>query len=155
MKRVLLTTAIALSMCLSSATFAQSESAKARYDEDKKLCAEDTTSSTRMQCLRDAKAEYIRARKEESQKLKTDGTAESGKSHCAGCGYVESVSVGEKKGKGSAVGIIGGGIAGALIGNQVGRGTGRTLATVAGAAGGAYAGDKIEEHVKTTKYWAV
>jgi hypothetical protein len=35
-----------------------SRQAAARYADDKKLCAEETSSSARMQCLRDAKAVY-------------------------------------------------------------------------------------------------
>jgi len=152
MKKLLLIAALAFSIGQSSVAFAQPESPKARYDADKKLCAEESSSSLRLQCLRDAREEYNRAKAEANQNLKQKST---GKNGCTGCGKVISVSVGEKKGKGSAVGIIGGGIAGAIIGNQIGNGTGRTLATVAGAAGGAYAGDKIEEHVRTTKHWSV
>ncbi len=65
------------------------------------------------------------------------------------------MTVEEKKGEGSALGMVAGGVAGALLGNQIGAGNGRTVATVAGAAGGAYAGKKIEEHVRTKKVWAV
>lgn len=117
--------------------------AEARYEADKKLCAEESTSSARMQCLRDAKAEYDRA----------VGTSQA--SACKTCGTVIGVHETEKKGEGGAVGMIAGGVAGALLGNQIGAGNGRTVATVAGAAGGAYAGKKVEEHVRTTKIWAV
>lgn len=126
------------------------ESPAARYEADKKLCADESSSSLRMQCLRDARQEYDKART--TQKAEP---APSGKVACPECGKVISVAVGERKGEGSAVGMIGGGIAGALLGNQVGRGTGKTLATVAGAAGGAYAGNVIEQNVKTTKFWTV
>jgi outer membrane lipoprotein SlyB len=68
---------------------------------------------------------------------------------------VVAVNEAEKKGEGSAVGVIAGGVAGALLGNQVGGGSGKKLATIAGAAGGAYAGNKVEEHMKTTKQWHV
>lgn len=120
------------------------KAAAARYDADKKLCAEESTSAVRMQCLRDAKAEYDKA----------VGSARDAAA-CKDCGRVVSVVVGEQKGKGGPVGMIAGGVAGALVGNQIGHGTGRTVATVAGAAGGAYAGKKIEEHVRTTKVWTV
>lgn len=128
------------------------QSAAARYEADKKLCAEESTSKLRMQCLRDARAEY--------DKAKASGSPESvkgtpTKDACADCGRVESIRTGEKKGDGSALGVIGGGVAGALIGSQIGSGRGKTLATVAGAAGGAYAGNKIEEHVKSSQYWSV
>jgi outer membrane lipoprotein SlyB len=122
------------------------KTATSRYETDKKLCAEEATSNARMQCLRDAKAEYEKAA----------GTAAARSSAaCKDCGTVESVTVGEKKGEGGPVGMIAGGVAGALLGNQIGSGTGRSVATVAGAAGGAYAGKKIEEHVRTAKAWTV
>lgn len=122
--------------------------AEARYEADKKLCAEESTSSVRMQCLRDAKAEYEKA------VASTRGSA-SHTAACKDCGTVQGVTVEEKKGEGSALGMVAGGVAGALLGNQIGAGNGRTVATVAGAAGGAYAGKKIEENVKTKKVWAV
>ena len=40
---------------------ADSRAAQARYDADKKLCNDETTSSARLQCRRDAKAEYDQA----------------------------------------------------------------------------------------------
>ncbi|MDD5250303.1 MAG: glycine zipper 2TM domain-containing protein [Rhodocyclaceae bacterium] len=119
--------------------------ATARYQSDKKLCADEATSSARMQCLRDAKAEYEKA----------VASARGGAALCKECGTVVHVAVEEKKGESSPVGLIAGGVAGALLGNQIGSGTGRSVATVAGAAGGAYAGKKVEEHVRTTKVWAV
>ena len=122
--------------------------AAASYAADKKLCAEEATSSVRMQCLRDARAEYDKALTAAAKKS-PPATA------CADCGQVLSVKVGEKKGEGGALGLIGGGVAGAVLGHQVGGGRGNDLATIAGAAGGAYAGHKIEENVKATKQWSV
>ena len=131
------------------------ESAQARYEADRRLCAEESSSSLRMQCLRDARAEYDRAKATQAGEERSRRTATQARDVCPECGRVETIAIGEKKGEGSALGIIGGGVAGALIGNQIGQGTGKTLATIAGAAGGAYAGDKIEERVKTSKYWSV
>ncbi|MCM2288764.1 MAG: glycine zipper 2TM domain-containing protein [Sulfuritalea sp.] len=132
---------------------AAKKAASSRYANDKKLCAEESSSGTRMQCLRDAKAEYdtalAKAKKEHA------GAPAASSKVCAGCGKVLSVKVVEKEGKAGAVGMVAGGVAGALLGNQVGSGTGRTVATVAGAAGGAYAGNKIEQKMKTTKVWDV
>ena len=130
---------------------ADTQTAKARYEADKKLCAEETTSSTRMQCLRDARAEYDKA----LSVAAPTATRTAAASACKDCGKVTSVAVVEKKGEGGPIGVIAGGVAGALLGNQIGGGTGKTVATVAGAAGGAYAGHKVEEHVRTTKVWAV
>ncbi|HEX8962438.1 MAG TPA: glycine zipper 2TM domain-containing protein [Rhodocyclaceae bacterium] len=142
MRKTLITITLLAAGQLAATAFAAD--AAARYAADKKLCAEESTSSARMQCLRDAKAEYEKA-------LGSSRAAAA----CKECGTVKSVSVEEKKGEGGPMGMIAGGVAGALVGNQIGSGTGRTVATVAGAAGGAYAGKKIEEHVRTTKVWAV
>jgi outer membrane lipoprotein SlyB len=133
---------------------AQKEAAS-QYAADKKLCAEESTSSVRMQCLRDAKAEYTRALAAAKQKLPADSRAKPGVAACADCGKVVGVTMGTKEGKGGPIGIIGGGVAGALLGHQVGGGTGKDVATIAGAAGGAYAGHKAEEKLRSTKFWSV
>ena len=151
-------------VCIASNEAAKKEAAN-RYSEDQKLCADESTSSRRMQCLRDAKDEYSRA----LNAAETNPAAEirpvarpaaefkAGPSPqvCNDCGKVTAVRVVEKEGETGAVGIIAGGVAGALLGHQVGRGRGRDVATVAGAAGGAYAGNRIEGKMKTTKTWAV
>lgn len=132
---------------------AAKKAAATRYADDKKLCADESSSATRMQCLRDAKAEYnaalTKARNEHASAPAAGGKV------CASCGKVLSVKAVEKEGKAGAMGMVAGGVAGALLGNQVGTGTGRTVATVAGAAGGAYAGNKIEQKMKATKVWEV
>ena len=151
---------------------AQNKAALARYDSDKKLCNDEASSTARLQCRRDAKAEYDKAladnkagtasasvppapaRQAVQGEVPTPAPAAS-VAVCAECARVIAVSVTEKEGEGSALGLLGGGAAGALLGHQVGSGTGRTLATVAGALGGAYAGKKIEEKVKTHKVWIV
>lgn len=132
---------------------AAKKAASTRYAEDKKLCADESSSSARMQCLRDAKAEYNAA----LTKAKNEhGSAPvASEKACATCGKVLSVKVVEKEGEGGPMGMVAGGVAGALLGNQVGKGTGRTVATVAGAAGGAYAGHKIEQKMKSVKIWEV
>ncbi|MDF1481070.1 glycine zipper 2TM domain-containing protein [Extensimonas sp. H3M7-6] len=136
---------------------ADSKQAKARYDQDVKVCASEPTSAGRMQCKRDAKAEYDQALAEAKARTGVTPTKSSAAAQpaCADCGKVVSVRQVEKEGEGSPVGLVAGGVAGALLGNQVGGGTGRTLATVAGAAGGAYAGREIEKRVKKHTVWAV
>lgn len=131
------------------------KAATSRYKADKKLCAEESTSSARMQCLRDAKEEYNKAIDAAKKTQAADSKSSQGRSACADCGKVVDVTTSEKKGEGGALGMIGGGVAGALLGRQVGGGTGKDLATIAGAAGGAYAGHKIEEKMKTAKVWLV
>ncbi len=137
---------------------AESKRASARYADDKKLCSEESSSSARMQCLRDAKTEYDKS-------LAGAKAAMNATQHrpgqneptgiCRDCGKVVAVNVSEKDGEGSPLGLIAGGVAGAVLGHQVGSGTGRDLATIAGAAGGAYAGRKVEQKVKSSKVWAV
>ena len=137
-----------------------SKKALARYEEDKKLCNDETSSSTRLQCRRDAKAEYdkaLAAAKAAMTAATQAGNAKPvvAKALCADCANVLAVSVTEKQGEGGALGIIAGGATGALLGRQVGGGSGKDLATIAGAVGGAYAGKKIEEKMKTHKVWSV
>jgi outer membrane lipoprotein SlyB len=162
---------LVLASLISTASFAQtnltpkeqysidSRRAATRYADDKSLCAEETSSRARMQCLRDAKKEYNHALASAKSSMKYGGARSSretsGAAACNGCGRVLTVNVIEKAGEGSALGMITGGVAGALLGHQVGGGTGKDIATVAGAAGGAYAGNKVEQRLKTTQVWNV
>ena len=132
---------------------AAKQQAAARYSEDQKLCAEDSSSSRRMQCLRDAREEYNKALAAAETGSRAAEAARPAASTCNECGKVVAVRVEEKEGSGSPVGLIAGGVVGGLLGNQVGRGRGKDVATVAGAAGGAYAGHKIEGKMNTTKTW--
>lgn len=77
---------------------------------------------------------------------------------CANCGVVESAVAVQRKGKVKGVdvgnttvgiGTVAGGVLGGVLGNQVGGGNGRTAMTVIGAAGGAYAGNRVEQNMKT------
>jgi outer membrane lipoprotein SlyB len=136
------------------------DAAQKRYDEDRKICADESNSSMRMQCLRDSKAEYDKAVAAASAKsavpaAKTVAPAAAAAAPCTSCGKVTAIKVVEKQGESSAGGMIAGGAVGALLGNQIGKGSTRDIATLAGAAGGAYAGKKIEENVKTVKRWDV
>lgn len=72
---------------------------------------------------------------------------------CETCAVVQSVRQENRKGKGGAVGVIGGALAGGLLGNQVGGGTGKTIATVGGAAAGGYVGNEVQKKVTTKKVW--
>lgn len=181
MKKLTLTVALALALTAQAggawaATAAKtqltadSKAAQARYDSDKKLCNDETSSNARLQCRRDAKAEYdqaIAAAKARAAATPAPApvaaapatpnavTAQAAAPMCMECGRVLSVAVTEKAGESSAVGVLAGGALGAVLGNQVGGGLGKSLATLAGAAGGAYAGKMIEEKVKTHKVWTV
>lgn len=171
--------AVALCLPISSAmaataaakveTNASIKAAQARYESDKKLCNDEATSSARLQCRRDAKSEYDQA--VATAKAKTPApaapatqastgavpapAASPAEPACTDCGRVMAVSVTQKAGDASAVGVIAGGAIGAVLGNQVGGGFGKDLATLAGAAGGAYAGKVIEEKMKTHTVWTV
>lgn len=139
---------------------ADSKKAQDRYAEDKKLCNDETTSNARLQCRRDAKSEYDKAMATAKAQMKAatpvaEAKTTNGKVMCADCARVLAVSITEKEGEGSPVGMIAGGVAGAVLGHQVGSGVGKDLATIAGAAGGAYAGKKIEGKIKTQKTWNV
>lgn len=138
-----------------SAYEAAKRQADTRYSEDQQLCADESTSARRMQCLRDAKDEHTRALAAARSKLDAANKSAQSTTICTACGKVTAVRVTEKDGKGSAVGVIAGGVAGALLGHQVGKGTGKDLATIAGAAGGAYAGHTIEGKMNKIKTWAV
>lgn len=145
---------------------ADSKIALSRYNSDKGLCDDEKSSSARLQCRRDAKAEYDKAIASAKAKMNTAtpvaSTAKAtqpktadAKALCDDCAKVLAVNVIEKEGEGGALGIIAGGAAGALLGHQVGGGTGKDIATVAGAVGGAYAGKTIEGKMKTRKVWQV
>jgi outer membrane lipoprotein SlyB len=138
------------------------DAAQKRYDDDRKICADEANSSQRMQCLRDSKSEYDKAVAAANASSATPAaataktaTAAAPAAPCTSCGKVTAVKLVEKQGEGSAAGMIAGGAVGALLGNQIGKGTTRDIATIAGAAGGAYAGKKIEENAKTVKRWDV
>lgn len=127
--------------------------AKARYDADKKLCADEASAEARLQCRRDAQTVYDKAIA--ANKASAAYTSKAAEGACTDCGHVTAVNVHEKAGESNAVGLIAGGVAGAVLGHQVGGGMGKDLATVAGAAGGAYAGKKIQENMNATKVWSV
>jgi outer membrane lipoprotein SlyB len=140
---------------------ADSKTALTRYEADKALCNDETSSTARLQCRRDAKIEYDKALAAAKAQMAAATAApvsaktQTAKVACSDCGRVIAVSMTEKEGEGGAVGMIAGGVTGALLGRQVGGGFGKDLATIAGAAGGAYAGKKIEEKVKTHNVWTV
>ncbi len=128
------------------------QQAKAQFDADKKLCADESSPEARIQCRRDAQALYDKA----LVSLRTKGVyATQTAVDCATCAKVTAVNVVEQAGDSNAVGLIAGGVAGAVLGHQVGGGFGKDLATIAGAAGGAYAGKKVQENMNAKKVWRV
>ncbi|MBE0626204.1 MAG: glycine zipper 2TM domain-containing protein [Burkholderiales bacterium] len=131
------------------------KAADTRYSEDQKLCADESTSARRMQCLRDAKEEHTRALASAQSKLEAANISAPSATVCSDCGNVTSVRMTEKDGDAGAVGLIAGGVVGGLLGNQVGKGRGKDLATIAGVAGGAYAGNKVEGKMNKVKTWTV
>jgi outer membrane lipoprotein SlyB len=129
--------------------------AKARLASDQKICNAEADSAARMQCKRDAQSEHDKAVATAKSQLSGSGQPVAAKPVCADCGKVVAVQQVEKKGEGSAVGLVSGAVVGGVLGHQIGGGTGKTLATVAGAAGGAYAGREVEKKVKSKKVWKV
>jgi outer membrane lipoprotein SlyB len=92
------------------------------------------------------------------------GTVVAKASTCASCGTVEAVTAVKRAGKVNGVavgdttiglGTVAGGVLGGVLGHQVGAGNGKTAMTVLGAAGGAYAGNKIEENMKSVTVYDV
>lgn len=134
---------------------ADSKHAMERYKEDQKLCTEETTAESRMQCKRDAKQEYNKAIAAAKARMAAPAKAAAAHAACVDCGKVVVINRTEKEGEGSALGVIAGGAAGALLGRQVGGGTGKDVATIAGAVGGAYAGKQIEQKMKKRQVWVV
>jgi len=134
---------------------AETKAAQTRYQSDKSLCNDEATSSARLQCRRDAKAEYDAAIAAAKAKVAATAAPAPVPAACPDCGKVTAVSTREQAGNGGPVGLIAGGVGGALLGRQIGSGRGKDLATIAGAVGGAYAGKKIEEKVNTKNVWAV
>jgi len=77
---------------------AAQERVELRYAADKKLCAEESTSSVRMQCLRDANAEYNKALT--NAKKAPESVAKPSAVACADCGTVAGVTAGKREGGG-------------------------------------------------------
>ncbi len=132
-----------------------SKQAMTRYKEDQQLCNSEPTTTSRMQCKRDAKTEYDNAMASAKARMGVSAPTAATVANCPDCAQVVAVSQTEKAGEGSAVGMITGGVVGAVLGHQLGGGFGKDLATVAGAAGGAYAGKEIEQRANTHKVWTV
>ncbi|WP_137936426.1 glycine zipper 2TM domain-containing protein [Chitinivorax sp. B] len=147
MKPVLLTALWMLSQIALANPTSEFNTAKQRIDNDYKAAVKSCGGQPKAEqaaCKRDAKstmqASLADARKQRDANAK-----------CRECGTIAAINEYEVKGEGSALGAVAGGVAGALLGKQVGKGDGNKVATVAGAAGGAYAGYKLEEHMKTQK----
>lgn len=73
---------------------------------------------------------------------------------CDDCALVRQISSETRKGKGGALGVVGGAVLGGVLGHQVGGGTGKTLATVAGAAAGGYAGNEVQKSADKSTVWS-
>jgi outer membrane lipoprotein SlyB len=72
---------------------------------------------------------------------------------CDTCATVVGVAEEKRKGKGGALGTVGGAVVGGVLGNQVGGGDGKKVATVAGAVGGAVAGNEIQKRMSRKTVW--
>lgn len=85
---------------------AAQEKAASRYEADKKLCAEETNSGARMQCLRAAKAEYTRASADAKKPSPRGSTSKTRVPACADCGTVAGVTAGKRDGQGGPLGML-------------------------------------------------
>jgi outer membrane lipoprotein SlyB len=92
---------------------------------------------------KDAADAQAKAKAAQDQKAKAAQVA----ALCDTCGIVTGIRSEKRKGKGGAVGIIGGAVGGGLLGNQVGGGDGKTIATAGGAVGGAILGNEIQKQM--------
>lgn len=88
-----------------------------------------------------ANAQAAAAQKAQADKAKQAQLA----ALCDTCGIVQDVRSEKRKGKGGALGIVGGAVVGGVLGNQIGKGDGNTIATVGGAVGGAILGNEIQK----------
>ena len=158
---------------------ADTKKAAQQYEADKKVCADERDANARLQCRRDAKAVNDLALRNAQANVNAAAATvtpapplatttapaptpipasvawETAPPACTDCGTVTAVSVLEKQGKGTTLGLIAGGVGGAILGHQVGDGVGKDLATLAGAVGGAFTGDKVEEKARSSKAWTV
>ena len=148
-----------------------------QYETDKKVCADETDVTARLQCRRDAKTSNDQALQKAKANMNiamtststltaaapapppaetvTSVVQEVPRDYCADCATVSAVSVLEKLGQATPLGLVAGGVGGGILGHQLGGGIGRDLATLAGVLGGAYAGKDLEEKTRSLKVWTV
>lgn len=96
--------------------------AKARLDADNKICNAEADSTVRMQCKRDAQGEYDKTVASAKSRLTAAGQPAPAAAACADCGKVTAVKQVEKKGEGSAVGLVGGAVVGGVLAARPGLG---------------------------------
>jgi hypothetical protein len=82
----------------------------------RKICNAEADSAARMQCKRDAQSEHDKAVAAAKAQLSASGQPVAAKPVCADCGKVVAVQQVEKKGEGSAVGLVSGAVVGAFWG---------------------------------------
>ncbi len=119
--------------------------AQAAADKANKDAAEAQAKAKAAQDAANAKVakDALAAKTAQDQKTKAAQVA----ALCDTCGIVTGLTSEKRKGKGGAVGIIGGAVAGGVLGNQVGKGDGNKIATVGGAVGGAVLGNEIQKRM--------
>ena len=151
MTTILRTSALLLALLASSAPFAQTattpELTPAQTKAQQDLAAAQAAADKANKEAAEAKAKVDAAAKAtqdaQAEKLRLAQVA----TLCDTCGIVKEVRSEKRKGKGGALGIIGGAVGGGLLGSQVGKGDGKTVATVGGAVGGAVIGNEIQKRL--------
>jgi outer membrane lipoprotein SlyB len=125
---------------------------KAQQDLAAAQAAADKANKEAAEAQAKAKAAQDAAAAKAAQEAATAQAAQAEKARlaqvaalCESCGIVKEVRSEKRKGKGGALGIIGGAVVGGVLGNQVGDGTGKKIATVGGAVGGAVLGNEIQK----------
>jgi outer membrane lipoprotein SlyB len=119
--------------------------AQAAADKANKEAAEAQAKAKAAQDAAAAKAAQDAAAAKATQEQKAQAAQVA--ALCDTCGIVKEVRSEKRKGKGGAVGIVGGAVVGGVLGNQVGKGDGNKVATVAGAVGGAVVGNEIQKRM--------
>ena len=151
MTHTLRTSALLLALLACTATFSQTATTPtltpAQVKAQQDLAAAQAAADKANKEATDAQAKATAAAKAtqdaQAEKLRLAQVA----ALCDTCGVVKEVRSEKRKGKGGALGIIGGAVGGGLLGSQIGKGDGKTVATVGGVVGGAVLGNEIQKRM--------
>jgi outer membrane lipoprotein SlyB len=151
MTHTLRTSALLLALLVSTASFSQTATTPAltpaQVKAQQDLAAAQAAADKANKDAADAKAKTDAAAKATQDAAAAKALQVQMATLCDSCGIVKEVRSEKRKGKGGALGIIGGAVAGGVLGNQVGKGDGNKVATVGGAVGGAVLGNEIQKRL--------
>ncbi len=151
MTPTLRTSALLLALLASTATFSQTATVPALTPAQVKA-QQDLAAAQAAADKANKEAAETKAKADAAAKVTQDAQAAKAlqvqmAGLCDTCGIVKEVRSEKRKGKGGALGIIGGAVGGGLLGSQIGKGDGKTVATVGGAVGGAVIGNEIQKRM--------